>query len=242
MRLEMSDPGERPRFHTDFVFTDRESKGKYVALRYESILRGEVLDVGADEGHIAKHLPAGVSYTGVGLGGSPDIELDLELGRLPFEDDRFDCVLCLDVLEHLEGAHRMFDELCRVSKRHVVISLPNPHWEFYTMLREGNYREGRHLKFYGLPPEPPEDRHRWFFSIEEAKAFVEHRAKFNGMEIMELHASPNAARRYGLRGGLDRIAQRVLFGKNFDPANIWAGPLWSVLEKDRSSFETKREA
>ena len=23
----------------------------------------------------------------------------------------------------------------------------------------------------------PEDRHRWFFSVEEAKAFIEHRAK-----------------------------------------------------------------
>ena len=229
----MSDSGARPTFHTDFVFTDRESKGQYVALRYESILRGRVLDVGADEQHVAKHLPDGVSYTGVGLGGSPDIELDLELGRLPFEDDHFDCVLCLDVLEHLEGAHTMFDELCRVSRRYVVISLPNPHREFYTMLCEGNYCEGRHLKFYGLPTEPPEDRHRWFFSIEEAKAFIEHRAKSNEMEILELYSSPGAARRYGMRGRLDDIGHRILFGKNFNPANIWAGQLWSVLEKKR---------
>lgn len=225
------DAGEQPTFRTDFVFTDRESKGRYVWLRYQSILRGAVLDVGADERHLAKHLPSEVSYTGIGLGGSPDIELDLELGRLPFEDDRFDCVLCLDVLEHLEGAHAMFDELCRVSRRHVIISLPNPHWEFYRMLREGNYCEGRHLKFYGLPPEPPEDRHRWFFSVEEAKAFISHRAKSQGMEILELHANPNADRRYGLRGRIEAIAQRILFGRTFDPANIWAGPLWAVLEK-----------
>ena len=42
---------------------------------------------------------------------------------------------------------------------------------------------------------------------------------------------PSAARRYGLRGRIEGMAQRILFGKDFDPANIWAGPLWAVLEK-----------
>ena len=112
--------------------------------------------------------------------------------------ERLGHTIGLALCDHTSGA--VLPTLCRVSKRHVVISLPNPHRDFYAMLREGNYCEGRHLKFYGLPPEPPEDRHRWFFTVEEPQAFLEPRAQPHEMEILEPYPTPAAPRRLGLRG------------------------------------------
>jgi len=45
-------------------------------------------------------------------------------GRLPFNDQSFDIVLCSEVLEHLEIMDQAIDELFRVSKKTVIISLP----------------------------------------------------------------------------------------------------------------------
>ena len=182
------------RFRTDVVFSNRETKARYVASKYAEILRGQVLDVGADACHLREYLPEGTSYTGVGRGGTPDIEMNLETARLPFEADHFDCVLCLDVLEHLESIHAMFDELCRVSRRYVVLSLPNAYLDLYRMLKFGDYNPHAHLKFYGIPVEPPPDRHRWFFTLDEAQAFVEHRAKLCAMEVVEWDVQPEPRR------------------------------------------------
>ncbi|MFT7465283.1 MAG: ubiquinone/menaquinone biosynthesis C-methylase UbiE [Pseudohongiellaceae bacterium] len=44
--------------------------------------------------------------------------------ELPFPDDHFELVLCTDLLEHLDEPQRAFDELVRVSSKHVLISVP----------------------------------------------------------------------------------------------------------------------
>jgi ubiquinone/menaquinone biosynthesis C-methylase UbiE len=47
--------------------------------------------------------------------------------QLPFRDETFDCVLCLDTLEHVEESRRnlVVSELIRVSKRHVIVGFPS---------------------------------------------------------------------------------------------------------------------
>ena len=129
--------GKIMQFHTDFKYTSREDKPEYVWWKYGEILRGKILDVGADECGLKRFLPEGAEYMGIGLGGSVDVAIDLEKERLPYEDNSFDCVLCLDVLEHLDNLHEVFDELCRVTGKYLVISLPNPWASFVGMLRGG---------------------------------------------------------------------------------------------------------
>lgn len=227
------------RFATDFAFHDRQTKAKYVWLKYESILRGKkILDVGADECHLKQHLDEDASYHGVGLGDKVDQVINLETDGLPFEDNSFDCVLCLDVLEHIENIHEIFNHLCRIAREHVIIALPNPWNSFYTSLRHGFYQPDVPLKFYGLPVEPPEDRHKWFFSAEEAERFIVYRAAKNGMRVIQLDYSsykqemfkPRFAflrPRYWLR----RIAQQTLINQQIDMKNFYAGTLWAVLAK-----------
>jgi SAM-dependent methyltransferase len=216
------------RFQADYVYVDRETKAQYVWLKYQPILRGrKILDVGADECYLKQHLDGEASYWGIGLGGHLDQQVDLEQGKIPFPDNSFDCVLCLDVLEHLEHIHQVFDECCRVAKDHVIISLPNPLGVLYERLRFGDYRPGQLTKFYGLPLEPPPDRHRWFFSNEEAEKFILYRAGLNGMCVLQMdnYGAGSEPTRW------KRLARMVLFRDDLNLKNLYAGPLWAVLEK-----------
>jgi SAM-dependent methyltransferase len=215
-------------FRTDYQYVDRQSKAEYVWVKYKSILRGrKILDVGADKCHLKQHIEPGTDYWGIGLGEFTDQQMDLEQGSIPFPDKSFDCVICLDVLEHLERIHSIFDECCRVAREHVIISLPNPLAILYHCLRFGAYRPGQLTKFYGLPLEPPADRHRWFYSYEEAERFVLYRAGLNRMRVLQME--PEGMGRESNRW--KQIARAVLFRRDLNPKNLYAGVLWAVLQK-----------
>lgn len=46
------------------------------------------------------------------------------LPSLPFKDKAFDIVTCFEVLEHMREPKRSIEELCRVSKKVIIISVP----------------------------------------------------------------------------------------------------------------------
>lgn len=212
-------------------YKNRESKATYVWQKYRDRLTpGRVLDVGADQGHLKRYLSARGQYWGIGLGGAPDQYVDLEDGSIPFAGNSFDCVLCLDVLEHLDNPHEIFDELCRVTRRHVIISLPNPWGEYFSMLRSREYLPGQPLKYYGLPSEPPEDRHKWFFSLEEAENFIRHRSLKTGMEVLEI-TNTNPYEPAGLKGFVKQAVMKIIFRDDLEVRNLFSGTLWALLDK-----------
>jgi len=49
---------------------------------------------------------------------------------IPYPDNSFDVVTCIDVLEHVPDYRRFLKDLCRVAKRSVVISTPNRRPEY----------------------------------------------------------------------------------------------------------------
>lgn len=219
----------KARFFTDFKYTSREDKPEYVWRKYREILQGEILDVGADQCGLKKFLPQGTKYIGIGLGGSVDVEINLEKGKLPYQDNSFDCVLCLDTLEHLDNIYEVFDELCRVTREYLIISLPNPWVSFMGMLRGGYYKHTElPMKFYNLPTDPPEDRHKWFYGVHEAERFLKERGRRNGMGVVQLdreHASLNLKRR------LYRMILKLTVHKDVNVDSLWSGNVWAVLAK-----------
>lgn len=217
-------------FDTNKSYNDRETKAEFVFAKYQSILTGRILDVGADKAYLKTLLSPDVEYTGIDMMPSKFVQaVNLEKESLPFANEQFDCVLALDVLEHVDNIYEVFDSLCRVSSKYVIISLPNPWSTMIAAIQNGSYQEGIHLKFYGLPVDPPVDRHKWFFSASEAKEFVNARAKINKMQVIDIYIEstlqPQAI--------TDLLRVWGGLGKGIMPEDLYVGTQWYVLEKDK---------
>jgi SAM-dependent methyltransferase len=122
----------------------------------------QILDVGCGEGFTLKILResgvkaamVGVDYSltalawsvANGVAQSPLNVADVQ--HLPFRDNSFDLVLCLEVLEHLPDSGVGLGELLRVSRDCVVLSVP--HEPFF---RGANFLRGKHLRALGNDPE-----------------------------------------------------------------------------------------
>jgi hypothetical protein len=203
-----------------FAYTDRESKARYIATKYAPILSTSLLDVGCDQRQLLQHLPKDLPYTGLDIAPPADLVLNLDTpgATLPFPDQHFDTVLAADILEHLDRIHAIFDEFCRVATRHVVISLPSP---LHNLVDALTASQGGRLKFYGLPVDPPQDRHRWFFGAEEAAQFLRTRGGRNGFQVEQLdHDTP------GCPTWLSPDGRNYL-----SSPNITAGTTWCVLRR-----------
>ena len=161
-----------------------------------------------------------LEYTGIDLSGEPDLRVDLEaVERLPFDDDAFDTVVCCDVLEHLNNLHHTFGELVRVSRKHLVISLPN----CWTAARMRLARGRGDIGLYGLPAEPPADRHKWFFSLTDGQAFVQAMAERYGLRVAELRVTEKP------RPAVLRALRRLRHPVREHYLNRYAHTLWTVF-------------
>lgn len=160
-------------------FKGRKDKLKIIVNLFPHLFTGEVLDVGCGDSYI-KELISG-KYTGVDKYGNPDIIKDISNG-LPPKDKSFDSVVAFDILEHIDDIYFAFDELCRVAREWVIITLPNAYeWRFRISFLFGRLGSGK----YGLPGNPSPDRHRWLFSLREARNFVKKRAEKNNFEVFQ---------------------------------------------------------
>ena len=181
-----------------WFYKNREERSRWLVERFICSFKNSesVLDVGCHERDLKKFIPENIKkYIGIDIGGTPDININLDqVDHLPFENNEFDIIVCSDVLEHLEHIHLVFDELCRVANKYIIITLPNSMAQYPGIIKGTIYTDnpdrkkafGKYMKFYGLPLEIPEDRHRWYFNYEEAKDFVKYRAEKNNLRLKEL--------------------------------------------------------
>ena len=150
-------------------FKTRKSRTDFVNLHYSPFFGNNILDVGCFEAPL-RHLVKNINYTGVDIAGDPDIQLNLEeVSLLPFIDNQFDFVMCIEVLEHIDNLHQIFDDLFRVSKKYILVSLPN----CWGVARRKIERGKGHFSHYGLPLDKPIDRHKWFVNITQSRKFFE---------------------------------------------------------------------
>lgn len=197
----------------------RDDRAHYIAERFAKFLTGKVLDVGSDTCRL-KPLLKGADYQGVDVGGNPDLVIDLEKQRLPFPDGTFDCVVCSDVLEHLDGLHSVFDDLVRVSRRYVIVSLPNNWANARKPIGRGRGSVGH----YGLPVDPPVDRHKWFFSMSEAESFVKGRSQLNNASVEEIFCLEKP------RSVFVRAIRRLYYPHLAEYLNCYGHSLWAIIK------------
>ncbi len=130
---------------------------KYFFKSMEELLnttRGRLLDVGAGEGDAYQFLSPEITARGVtALEINPACFARMAkiapsltpvagtIYEMPFEDDSFETVLCSEVLEHLDDPARGLQELLRVSRRWVLISVPRePIWRILNISRGAYWR------------------------------------------------------------------------------------------------------
>lgn len=132
--------------------------------RVQSIIRplgaGSLLDAGCGEGETLARLgaglpprvaaidldPAAAAFTATRVPAA-DVTVG-SIGDLPYPDDSFDLVLCLEVLEHIEDPAAALADLARVARRDLVISVPDEPW-----FRLGSLARGKYLRGLGNHPE-----------------------------------------------------------------------------------------
>jgi predicted SAM-dependent methyltransferase len=168
----------------DFTrFKDRKERADFIVEHFKKNIDDSqsILDVGCDD-NVLKNL-IGPKVTGIDLYGTPDYTVNLESELLSrFTDNQFDLVVCTEVLEHLEKFHMMVDELLRVARKQVLISLPNC-FDLYTKYNiVFNNKAG---KYYGLPLSVPEDRHRWIFGWQTLDTFFKDYCQKNNLVLSE---------------------------------------------------------
>jgi 2-polyprenyl-3-methyl-5-hydroxy-6-metoxy-1,4-benzoquinol methylase len=142
---------------------------RQIVLLVEAVGAERILDAGCGEGFVVSYLLQendGLIITGM------DCSLDaIEMARqmvplvlskveggvffdvgdlreMPYSDDSFDLVMCLEVLEHLPDPHRGLRELGRVTSAHCLVSVP--HEPFF---RATNFLRGKHVPAWGRDPE-----------------------------------------------------------------------------------------
>jgi len=71
-----------------------------------------------------------------------------DIYNLPYEEGRFDLVLCMEVLEHLSEPEAAIRSLKRVASRRLIFSVPHEPW-----FRLGSLCRGKYLKTWGNHPE-----------------------------------------------------------------------------------------
>jgi hypothetical protein len=169
-------------------YKDRLGRNQYLIDILENYLKdiNLVLNLGGGQKRYLKDTKFKV--TEVDIEGDNDLNLDLDkIDKLPFETNSFDVSIALDVLEHLENFHLLVDEMNRVSKKYIIISLPNCFPLFYEILMNNNKKNsmqnGYYHKFYGLPLTKPIDRHRWFLTIGDIERFFYSIAEKNNFKI-----------------------------------------------------------
>ena len=89
----------------------------------------KILDIPAGNGLVSlelKKLGAEIFSADINEESSEYIQIDME-NRLPFENESFDAVVCLEGIEHIFHPEKLFAELARVLKKGglLIISTPN---------------------------------------------------------------------------------------------------------------------
>ncbi len=118
-----------------------------------------LLDIGSGEGFVLEAILKNNDLQATALDSNENALIELKkripnvqikngyIEHLPYKDNRFDLVVCCEVLEHLQEPELALKELKRVGKK-FVLSVPNEPW-FSSM----NLIRGRHIGNFGCHPE-----------------------------------------------------------------------------------------
>ena len=211
-------------------YATREERNIAVSEIISDILpdSGNILNIGSGGQEFLKQSIPNYQIFDIDICGKADLIVDIEtIDKFDFEDNEFDVVVALDLLEHIENFHSIIKEAYRCSRRFVVFSLPNPGTIFLRMIFNKRRREhekqlrGVYDKFYGLPLEKPLDRHKWYFSIDDVRELFEDHYEKEVVTSIEYFSSH--------QWNLHRRLLRFLLGERLY-TNLFLPNIWLLIE------------
>lgn len=96
-----------------------------------------------------------------------------DIYKLPYKDNQFDLVFCLEVLEHLTDPLNAISELNRVSNDNIIISVPYEPW---FML--GNLLRGKNISRFGNDSE-----HIQHFNLVKIRKLLEQKTNVVKIQV-----------------------------------------------------------
>jgi ubiquinone/menaquinone biosynthesis C-methylase UbiE len=119
---------------------------------------GSVVEIGCGEGEVTKRIHRRWSNVVAIDLPAPELRaewqaqtgpswLHADAVKLPFSEDQFDVGVAIEVLEHLHDPVRGLDELARVARSHLIVSVPRE-----PIFRMGNLAALRHVRALGNTP------------------------------------------------------------------------------------------
>lgn len=112
-----------------------------------------------------------IEYTGSDLFQNEEKSVDYVGDIMSIElEKRFDCVVGLDVVEHVDDPAFILRRMYDLSNRYIIVSLPN----IYHIRHKYNFAFKSSLgDKYSFQYDTPLDRHRWVMNYDEILLFYE---------------------------------------------------------------------
>ena len=132
----------------------------------KELRRGALLDVPSGQGALSKDLEhlgfktvlGDIEEENIFYRNGRVVHLDLNFS-LPFKDETFDYVACVEGIEHIENPHHLIKEFSRLLKRggYLIITTPNV-MTIKSRMRLLFYSYLDFFRYFG--PVPPDEKHR----------------------------------------------------------------------------------
>lgn len=169
-------------------FSEREERTRFILSRFHEQFTTSVIDVGCYEAPLRRLIPK-AEYFGIDIVGDPDLVCNLEeIEKIPVANKSYDTACCFEVLEHLDSFHRIFEDLFRVARNDVLVSLPNCWCSARRPVEKGRGS----IAHYGLPQACPVDRHKWFINTRQIiKFFEDYASSHSGITLVSIVAVEN---------------------------------------------------
>jgi 2-polyprenyl-3-methyl-5-hydroxy-6-metoxy-1,4-benzoquinol methylase len=159
--------------------------------KMDGLLQGapaeSLLDAGCGEGHALNWLSARLPERVVGFDLNPaavelcqaqfpEGEFSVQnIYDLPYDDDSFDLVMSMEVLEHLERPADALAELARVCRGQLLLSVPFEPW-----FQVGNLARGKYKRRLGNHPE-----HIQHWGLRSFERFLQAEAQLSDVRVQQ---------------------------------------------------------
>jgi hypothetical protein len=165
------------------------NRNQFVANKLGSLKGETVLDLGCRDQILKKYLIGEYNYIGADVvkplnkNKSKILLCDLEKG-IPKLKKKIDIIVALDVLEHLDNAHLVRDQMLKLSKKKIIIALPNmSYYKFRLNFMFKGIVSGK----YPFDSFKPIDRHKWlpnYYNINNFFKDIDHNWKVTAFNFI----------------------------------------------------------